>query len=68
VTTNGITRASFAAIAPGRAILTSVRPPCRIAVPPAKHELEPAFPLPTVSPRALCASGHRFSALVIVLR
>lgn len=68
VAANGVTRASFAAIAPGRAILTSVRPPCRIAAPSTKHELEPAFPLPTVSPQALCASGHRFSMLVIVLR
>src|SRR5438105_568357 len=32
VTANGVTTASFAAIQPGRAILTSVRPPCRIAV------------------------------------
>jgi len=68
VAANGVTKASFAAIQPGRAILTSVRPPCRIAVPSTKHELEPAFPLPTVTPGTPCAAGHRFSTLVIVLR
>ncbi|MBV9447437.1 MAG: hypothetical protein JO345_16265 [Streptosporangiaceae bacterium] len=68
VTANGLTSASFAAVQPGRAILTSVRSPCQIVVPSKKQELEPAFPLPTVSPPSSCAPGHRFSALVIVLR
>jgi hypothetical protein len=64
----GVTGASFAAVRPGRAIMTSVRPPCQVAVPSAKHELEPAFPLPKTYPLRSCAPGHRFSALVIVRR
>ncbi len=68
VKANGVTSASFAAVQPGRAIMTSVRPPCQVAVPSAKHELEPAFPLPKTYPLRSCAPGHRFSALVIVRR
>jgi len=67
-TDEGITGASFAAVRPGRVIVTSVRPPCRVAVPSAKEELEPGFPLPKVYPLRFCAPGHRFSALVIVRR
>jgi hypothetical protein len=67
-TDEGITGASFAAVRPGRVIVTSVRPPCRVAISSAKNELEPAFPLPTVYPLRFCAPGHRFSALVIVRR
>ena len=67
-TDGGVTGASFAAIRPGRVIVTSVRPPCRVAVPSAKDEIEPAFPLPKVYPLRFCAPGHRFSALVIVRR
>jgi hypothetical protein len=68
VTAKGITGASFAAVQPGRVIMTSVRPPCQVAVPSAKHEFEPAFPLPKTYPLWSCAPGHRFSALVIVRR
>ena len=68
VTGGGSTGASFAAVRAGRVIVTSVRPPCRVAVSSAKNELEPAFPLPKVYPLRFCASGHRFSALVIVRR
>lgn len=64
----GVTGASFAAVRPGRLIVTSVRPPCRVAVSSAKDELEPAFPLPRVYPLRFCAPGNRFSALVIVRR
>ena len=67
-TDEATTGASFAAVRPGRVIVTSVRPPCRMAVSSAKNELEPAFPLPKVYPLRFCASGHRFSALVIVRR
>ena len=63
-----VTSASFAAVGPGAATLTSVRPPCQVAVPVAKNELEPAFPLPAVYPLKSCPPGHRFSALVIVQR
>jgi len=68
VTGGGSTGASFAAVRAGRVIVTSVRPPCRVAVSSAKNELEPAFPLPKVYPLRFCAPGNRFSALVIVRR
>ena len=66
VTAGAVTSASFAAVGPGAVTLTSVRPPCQVAVPVAKNELEPAFPLPAVYPLKSCPPGHRFSALVIV--
>ena len=55
-------------VQPGRVTMTSVRPPCQVAVPSRKNELEPAFPLPRVYPLKSCPPGHRFSALVIVQR
>jgi hypothetical protein len=64
----GVTSASFAAVRPGRVLMTSVRPPCQVAVPSAKNELEPAFPLPKVYPPRSCAAGHRFITSVMVLR
>jgi hypothetical protein len=68
VTAGAVTSASFAAVRPGRVTMTSVRPPCQVAVYSGKNELEPAFPLPTVYPLKSCPPGHRFSALVIVQR
>src|SRR5215472_10205993 len=68
VTAGAVTSASFAAVLPGRVTMTSVRPPCQVAVPSGKSELEPAFPLPKVYPLKSCPPGHRFSALVIVQR
>jgi hypothetical protein len=68
VTAGAVTSASFAAVQPGRVTITSVRPPCQVAVPSRKNKLEPAFPLPTVYPLKSCPPGHRFSALVIVQR
>lgn len=68
VTAGAVTSASFAAVQPGRVTMTSVRPPCQVAVPAGKNELEPAFPLPRVYPLKSCPPGHRFSALVIVQR
>ena len=68
VTAGAVTSASFAAVQPGRVTMTSVRPPCQVAVHSAKNELEPAFPLPRVYPLKSCPPGHRFSALVIVWR
>jgi hypothetical protein len=66
VMAEGVTRASFAAIRPGRVTVTSVRPPCQVVVPRTKNEFEPGFPLPKVHPLRSCPPGHRFSALVIV--
>ena len=68
VTAGAVTSASFAAVLPGRVTMTSARPPCQVAVPSRKNELEPAFPLPRVYPLKSCPPGHRFSALVIVQR
>ena len=68
VTAGAVTSASFAAARPGRVTMTSVRPPCQVALPSGKNELEPAFPLPKVYPLKSCRAGHRFSALVIVQR
>ena len=68
VTAGAVTSASFAAVQPGRVIMTSVRPPCQITVPFGKNELEPADPLPSVYPLKSCPPGHRFSVLVIVRR
>ena len=68
VTAGAVTIASFAAVLPGRVTMTSARPPCQVAVPSRKNELEPAFPLPEVYPLKSCPPGHRFSALVIVQR
>jgi len=66
VTAGTITSALFAAVMPGRVTITSVRPPCQVAVPPRKNELEPASPLPTAYPLRSCPPSTRFSALVIV--
>jgi hypothetical protein len=68
VTTGAVTSVSFAAVQPGRVTMTSVRPPCQVAVPSGKNELEPGFPLPKAYPLKSCPAGHRFSALVIVQR
>jgi hypothetical protein len=66
VTAGAVTSALFAAVQPGRVSMTSVRPPCQVAVPSGKNELEPGFPLPKAYPLKSCPAGHRFSALVIV--
>ena len=63
----GITSASFAAMRPGQVIVTSVRPPCHIAI-GTKGDLEPASPLPRTYPLRFCTPAHRFSVSVIVLR
>jgi hypothetical protein len=62
------TRGSFAAMQPGRATMTSVLPPCQYTVPVHKNAFEPADPLPTAHLPRACPPGHRFSALIIVLR
>ena len=64
----GVTGAWFSAVRPGQVFVMSVRPPCQVAVPSGKNELEPAFPLPRVYPLKSCPPGHRFSVLVIVQR
>ncbi len=64
----GITSASYAAVRAGRVTVTAVRPPCGVAEPYGKGDLEPAFPVPETHPGRSCPAGHLFSASVIVLR
>jgi hypothetical protein len=64
----GLTAGSFAAVRPGRALLTSVRPPCEVKIPVGKGDLQPADPVPQAYPLRLCGPGHRFSASVVVVR
>ena len=64
----GGTRGSFAALRPGRVIMTSVLSPCQYTVPVWKNVIEPANPLPTAYVHRECPPDHRFSALIIVLR
>jgi hypothetical protein len=64
----GLTAGSFAAVRPGQALLTSVRPPCEVKIPVVKGALEPSDPLPPAYPLRFCGPGHRFSASVIVVR
>lgn len=64
----GLTGASFAAVNPGQALITSVRPPCQFSMAQWKEGgIEPAFPLPKIYPLRSCASAHRFSTTIIVL-
>lgn len=64
----GVTGGAFAAVQPGRAILTSVRPPCRVMIPQGKSDTEPAFPQPTSYPVQECGPGRRFTVTINVLR
>jgi hypothetical protein len=64
----GVTGGSFAAVRPGQALVTSVRPPCRAALSKDMHEVEPADPLPRIYPIQYCATGYRFSTWITVLR
>ena len=64
----GTTGAWFSAIRPGQALVTSVRPPCEVAVTAGKGGLEPSDPLPKSYPLRFCAPGHRFSVSIVVAR
>ncbi|HEY4466173.1 MAG TPA: hypothetical protein VGN41_26180, partial [Streptosporangiaceae bacterium] len=64
----GVTGGSFAAVRPGRAVVTSVRPPCRVAIPAGTNGVEPAFPLHQSYPVQDCAPGRRFTVWINVLR
>jgi hypothetical protein len=63
-----VTGGSFAAVRPGQVLVTSVRPPCRVPLSKDTHEVEPADPLPRIYPIQYCASAHRFSVWITVLR
>jgi hypothetical protein len=64
----GLTAGLFAAIGPGQALVTSVRPPCQVTVSAGKGDLQPADQVPAAYPLRFCPPGHRFSASVIVVR
>jgi hypothetical protein len=62
----GATEGSFAAVQPGRAFVTSVRPPCQVPVSGAKGGLEPSDTIPRSYPLRLCPAANRFSVWIIV--
>jgi hypothetical protein len=64
----GVTGAWFSAVRPGQVLVTSVRPPCQVAIAAAKGDLEPSDPLPRSYPLRFCAPGHRFSVSIVVAR
>ena len=64
----GMTGAWFSAVRPGRVLVTSVRPPCEIAISGGKGGLEPSDPLPRSYPLRFCAPDHRFSVSIVVAR
>lgn len=63
----GVTSASFAAVQPGQAAVTSIRPPCRLAFVP-KLVVEPASVILPAYPVQACPAGEGFSASIIVLQ
>jgi hypothetical protein len=62
----GETGGWFTAVRPGRVLVTSVRPPCQVAISGAKGGLEPADPVPKSYPLRFCPPGQRFSVSIIV--
>jgi len=64
----GVTGAWFAAVRPGRVLVTSVRPPCQTAISASagKGGLEPSDSVPRSYPLRFCAPGHRFSVSIVV--
>lgn len=63
----GVTTAWFAAVRPGQVLVTSVRPPCEVAISGEKGGLEPAEPVPTSYPLRFCPPGQRFSVAITVV-
>jgi hypothetical protein len=64
----GVTGAWFSAVRPGRVLVTSVRPPCEVAIPAGKGDLQPSDSVPKAYPLRFCAPGHRFSVSIVVAR
>jgi hypothetical protein len=62
----GVTAGWFTAVRPGRVLVTSVRPPCQVAISAGKAGLEPADPVPTSYPLRFCPPGQRLSVSVVV--
>jgi hypothetical protein len=66
----GATEGSFAAVRPGQAFVTSVRPPCQTAVSGisgGKNEIEPNDQIPRSYPLRLCPPANRFSVTIVVV-
>ncbi len=63
----GATEGSFAAVRPGRAFVTSVRPPCQTTISGGKNELEPNDQIPRSYPLRLCPPANRFSVTIVVV-
>jgi hypothetical protein len=64
--TVGETGGWFTAVRPGRVLVTSVRPPCQVAISGGKGGLEPADPVPKSYPLRFCPPGQRFTVSIIV--
>lgn len=64
----GMTGAWFSAVRPGQVLVTSVRPPCEVAISAGKVGLQPSDSLPKFYPLRFCAPGHRFSVSMVVAR
>jgi hypothetical protein len=62
----GLTAASYAAVRPGKSLITSVRPPCTGSL-AGKNELEPSGPVPG-HPIRVCAPSRVFVVTIIVTR
>jgi hypothetical protein len=62
----GETGAWFTAVRPGQVLVTSVRPPCQVAIAAGKGDLQPADPVPKSYPLRFCPPGQRFSVSIIV--
>jgi hypothetical protein len=64
----GATEGSFTAVRTGQVLVTSVRPPCQVALSAGKGDLQPADPVPRSYPLRFCPPGQRFSVSIIVRR
>ena len=62
----GVTGGWFSAVRPGRVLVTSVRPPCQVAISAEKGDLQPADPVPKSYPLRFCPPGQRFSVSIVV--
>ena len=62
----GLTGESFAGARPGKAFITSLRPPCAGSL-AQKNEAEPAFPVPRTYPLHACTPQRRFIVTIVVL-
>lgn len=62
----GMTGAWFTAASSGQVLVTSVRPPCEVAISGGKGDPQPDGSVPKSYPLRFCAPGHRFSVSIVV--